>query len=957
MIKDNFASTETHELIKKTKFKSKLYILTNKIGEGGFCDVYKAINKKTEQFVAIKMLSLPPELSIEKRQRYIQRFNRETLLCSKLQHPNIVRLLDKGEYQRGVFAVFEFIEGKSLKEQLFCLGVLAPIEAAELMAQVLDALAHAHGLGIVHRDIKPANIMLTKVGAKTHVKILDFGISALTHELQNQDYRSITLPQEALGTPSYCAPEQLRGEPPTPKSDIYVWGLVFIECLTGVPTVCGSSLAAIFQKQLSPLDIPLPCAIAGHPVAAILRKVLTKNLSERESSSLVLYHAFTNINFSTLVGPINRKTTNLNKNQRPDIKCDETLITNNAFLNTSLTERKQITVMCVTLETGSVVKSTPGYENYFEQENIQTLHQEQKTRCINMAMRYGASHVGTLGDTLLFYFGYPIVSDHDCRLSAQTALELISYLKQFNSLLQNANRCFCKAHIGLHSGVVTLNGNIMPEGDTANIAMALAREAAKNQILCSESTHKILQNHFEFIPQISLHPRVQTQQTIVYALSGRRMLKPIITLPLNRPLRQFIGREQELTILHSLLNKNESQQYLHIYGEAGIGKSRLMFEFKQQTPKLRHIETQCLPEFENQSLYPILELLKSKYSLHLLSETQAIQRLQTLLTQQSNIDPLIAISILSSYLGYSLTGVLYPTTPWCANVKGVLFESLSYLFCLSENNKPTNRLLFIIEDLHWADQTTIEFLKTLLTNPLFGKAKNVLVSTSRQTHLILSSEQKNQQRELKRLNPLQSQLFISQLFNQQNVTKELLDLIIERTDGIPLFLVKLVDMLKYKKQISSVKGEISLVIAQHMIEVPEGLRDTLQQKLDCLTHAKRFTQLASVMGREFDLDLLKQNFSHDDDQWQLLLDELLQAELIYIQQNDDGKHYLFKNAMLREIAYGSMPKSVKREAHKLISNSLERRKNKSASELSRSLFEQWRKTIEPKSMDSGDKHI
>ena len=134
-------------------------------------------------------------------------------------------------------------------------------------------------------------------------------------------------------------------------------------------------------------------------------------------------------------------------------------------------------------------------------------------------------------------------------------------------------------------------------------------------------------------------------------------------------------------------------------------------------------------------------------------------------------------------------------------------------------------------------------------------------------------------------------------------------------------------MLKQQKHVAYINSEIRLMTSQNMLEVPNGLRDTLQQKLDSLTCAKKFTQLASAMGREFDLDILKLSSGQDDEQLQVLLNELLLAELICIQHKTDGKHYVFKNAMLREAAYDSMPKALKREAHKLIASLLESRKS------------------------------
>lgn len=125
----------------ESRFHSDNYELIEKIGEGGFGQIYKAKQLNTNQLVAIKFLTLSNEFDSAKRRRYIERFERETLLCSRLQHPNVVRLLDKGICDDGLlYAVFEYVDGKSLKQVLTESGALAPVEAGMVMGQVLDAL-------------------------------------------------------------------------------------------------------------------------------------------------------------------------------------------------------------------------------------------------------------------------------------------------------------------------------------------------------------------------------------------------------------------------------------------------------------------------------------------------------------------------------------------------------------------------------------------------------------------------------------------------------------------------------------------------------------------------------------------------------------------------------------------------------------------------------------------------
>src|SRR5262249_46128513 len=161
-------------------------------------------------------------------------FRRELRLCAELSHPNIVRLIDSGESGDGLlYAVFEYVPGSTLREGLATEGRLGWAVARHLMTAGLDALACAHAPGIVHRDLKPANIMVTKTGAQWNAMVLDFGLGGFARDAEEWSLPRLTATRELLGTPSYAAPEQLRGEPPSARSDLYSWGLILLECLSG----------------------------------------------------------------------------------------------------------------------------------------------------------------------------------------------------------------------------------------------------------------------------------------------------------------------------------------------------------------------------------------------------------------------------------------------------------------------------------------------------------------------------------------------------------------------------------------------------------------------------------------------------------------------------------------------------------------------------------------------------
>ncbi|MBR8843396.1 TOMM system kinase/cyclase fusion protein [Pseudoalteromonas sp. JC3] len=890
-------------------FQSDKYQLLEKIGEGGFGKVFKARQINTGQIVALKFLALEPQLEATKKQRYAERFNRETLLCSQLNHPNIVRLLDKGQLNENLmFGVFEYVEGQTLRDYLSQNGAIDSVYATDIMLQVLDALIHAHQQGIIHRDIKPTNIMLSQSGAKTYAKILDFGIGTLAQESRQHDFETITLTQETLGTPSYSAPEQLRGEPASAKSDLYVWGLVFLECLTGVPAVTGTSVASIYHKQLSDVHIPIPSALLGHPLAGLLRRVLNKSALERVITATEAFSELARMNVSNLVGVLNDvkaqhgydETTIMIRDDDPNHRAIQEY--------TALTERKQLTVLAVRLS----VKALDNNEKDFDV--IDTVYKSQRNHFIDIATRYGAYHVGNLADTSLFYFGYPVSSDNDARLSARTALEMISELAKRNALMQEAHRVALNAHIGIHTGIFITYANAVPEGHHANIAAALSREAGERQVLCSAESRSLLDafSEFNLYGQVQIGPLFEL--TPVYNLQGERRIEAFGFMRGTKNHHELVGRHIELEQTLSLIN-NEVEgatRIAHIHGEAGIGKSRLLQEIRANAPQYQHLVAQCLPEHQNNALYPILTLVKYLFNTEQLDAHSANTVFSYVLSNMdSKLDLAQAIPVLLVWLNISLDDEITPSTLSPDEQKQVLFKGLCALL-LSNRHGLSKFKLYIIEDIHWADSTTLEFLHHFVGALASG---DVLLSTSRQAVPTQLKDLTLVDVCLKKLTEKATEDFIINLFDGRRVSEQVLKLLTSRTDGIPLFIEELVNMLKQKALVGDKGGEIDFLAPDKLDQVPTSLRESLQQKLDSLSHAKETAQLAATIGREFEYDLLVAASSLSENQIQNDLNELIANDLIVQQRRVDNDSYIFKHALVRDAAYESMGKHESHAHH------------------------------------------
>ncbi|MBN1659277.1 MAG: protein kinase [Anaerolineae bacterium] len=223
------------------KDKYKIY---DKVGSGGFATVYLGRNMDTNEIVAIKVLSE----QFTEDTRYVERFRREASLAERLQHPNIVRILDHGIENSSHFLVMEFVEGLTLEQIVERRGHLPVEEALSYVKQACAGLEAANQAGIVHRDIKPANLMITPGGT---VKIMDFGIARMDAVV------GLTQSGVFMGTPRYISPEMARGSGADVRSDLYALGLLTYEMLAGAPPFDGDNPWAVLRQQIEDTPAPL----------------------------------------------------------------------------------------------------------------------------------------------------------------------------------------------------------------------------------------------------------------------------------------------------------------------------------------------------------------------------------------------------------------------------------------------------------------------------------------------------------------------------------------------------------------------------------------------------------------------------------------------------------------------------------------------------------------------------
>ena len=218
------------------------YRIERRVGSGGMADVYQAEDLQLGRQVALKLLYQ----RFAEDDEFVERFRREASAAARLQHPNVVGVFDRGEWDGTSYIAMELIEGRSLKQIIRDQGPLEPERAIDLVIQVLRALRYAHRHGIVHRDIKPQNVL---VDDEDVAKVTDFGIA-------RAGASDMTETGSILGTAQYLSPEQAQGHAVTPRTDLYSTGIVLYECLTGRVPFDGDSAVSVALRQVT--EAPLP---------------------------------------------------------------------------------------------------------------------------------------------------------------------------------------------------------------------------------------------------------------------------------------------------------------------------------------------------------------------------------------------------------------------------------------------------------------------------------------------------------------------------------------------------------------------------------------------------------------------------------------------------------------------------------------------------------------------------
>jgi TOMM system kinase/cyclase fusion protein len=893
------------------------YELLSVLGGGGFGVVYKGRQLSTGQEVAVKLIRFPVGRGSQREQEQRNlRFVREMRLCARLNHPHVVKLLDSGQTPNGeLFTVFEFVPGRDLEEQ----GALPIPEAVRVMGQVLDGLAAAHNQGVVHRDLKPANIMITSTGVQRNATILDFGIGAFVSQVAEQEQARITDTGQMLGTPRYAPPEQLRGVAPTTRSDLYSWGLVLLECLSGRPAVPGSSLPEIVSQQIAFTPVPLPPMLQGHPLGELLSRVLVKDVSKRDVTAEGVLHWLLSIDLASL------KQVSASREGAELTFTEQALYVRGGpeELARPSGERRQLTVMCCSLS----VAGLEGQEAELEEfdKGLRWL----QGQCEAAAGRFGGYLANLASDRVLLYFGYPTAHEDDARRAARAAAWLAGQVRARADEASIAATAAPQVRVGIHTGLVIAReageeaGALDVVGPTTSIASQLALAAEADMVLVSETTRVLLGS------EVAVHPAGEHQMhgagRAVAAFSldlDVTSQRPSLTPWSTADRTPFVGRDHEMALLKERWDRccQGSGQAILLTGEPGIGKSRLARELASAASKdgAACLEGRCAEYSRQSPLRPIIDMVERRVGLgREQSDAERASRLSQFL-ERHELGPSEAMVVLGALLGVAVQGAESLARYVPDKRRELTFETLLSLFLEQTERRP---VLLLLDDLQWADASTLE-LVSQLADAAPG-ARLCLLMTARPEFSPPWPATRVWSLQLGRLGREQVESMVCSLAVGRKLPQERQDDIFRRTDGVCLFVEELVRMLLASRALEQDEDAAAPAKPTSEPPIPATLRGLLVSRLDAVGEAKRTAQVAAAIGPDFPYELLEAVSPLGEVALRRDLQALVDAELVRMQRRRMRTSYSFKHVLFRDAAYESLLSRDRQRVHARIAKGIE----------------------------------
>jgi class 3 adenylate cyclase/tetratricopeptide (TPR) repeat protein len=564
-----------------------------------------------------------------------------------------------------------------------------------------------------------------------------------------------------------------------------------------------------------------------------------------------------------------------------------------------------------------------------EQLDPETLHDVigRYHDLVSKAVERYEGHVAKfLGDGVMAFFGYPVAHEDDCKRSILAGLSILESLSELNKDLKSQHGVEIAVRVGIHSGSVIAGemGNVDRPvmdivGETPNIAARIQEIAEPNTVVVSDATYRPTEFsfHFEFLGARSL-------KGVSKSIRAFRVLSSAENKVRFQPM---IGRTFDFDLLwSSWIHVREGQGRLAIIrGEAGIGKSTLvntlMTRCGQDALSAEVELLRCSPYHQTTPFYPIVEHLRGAL-LHINREDSNETQLERLVDfvesrgfSASECVPILAPLLSIPFETKFVAPLLSP--------EGRRIRTMEIMVEMLSKRTVDHPVVLVIDDIHWADPSTIETLDKALH--FLGSMRMFIIVTSR-PHYIPTIQRPPGTLEitLDRLDNASSWNLAKSVAGDKTLPIQILQYISDRTDGIPLFVEELTKTIIESGAVRLVDDSYELVGELTDLSIPTTLQGSLIARLERVSERKEVAQVAAVIGREFNLGVvaavMKENQTHVANQ----LSKLVSADLVYQIDSFAGKEtYRFRHALIQDAAYDSLLRSVRQQYHGEIARTLE----------------------------------
>jgi class 3 adenylate cyclase/predicted ATPase len=533
-------------------------------------------------------------------------------------------------------------------------------------------------------------------------------------------------------------------------------------------------------------------------------------------------------------------------------------------------------------------------------------------------------HIGQyLGDGLLVYFGYPQAHEDDAQRAVRTGLGIVEALGPLQRRLQQEQGVSLAVRMGIHTGLVVVGEigeggrhDLLAVGEALNLAARLQGLAPPDTVLISATTARLVQGWFVCEALGNQTLKGFPEPMPVYRVLAESGVQSRLDTAGARGLTPLVGREQEVELLLERWEhaKEGLGQVVVLRGEAGIGKSRLVRAVQERLAgeTYTRLECRCSPYAQHSALFPVINLGRRLLQWQRDEAPEVtLGKLEAALVPYDVSLPEV-VPLLASLLSLPLSD-RYP--PLQLAPQRQKQKTLGAILALLRAHAARQPVLFIVEDLHWIDPSTLELLTLLMDQGPMGRIL-ALLTCRPEFHPPWDFGAHVTSVTLDRLPPPQVELMIDRLTGGKRLPAAVRQQVVSKTDGIPLFVEELTKMVLESGLVREQEDHYELLGPLPSFAIPTTLHDSLMARLDRLAEAKEVAQLGATLGRTFRYELLRAVSPWDEERLQRALAQLVEAELLYQRGVPPHVMYVFKHALIQETAYQSLLRSKRQQYHR-----------------------------------------